>query len=220
MQQTGAEHGFPHAIVGYVDLRAPDALATLDRERAHPRFRGVRQQLHWHENPRYRFASGRDIMDEPAFRAGLAGLGVGGLLFELQVFASQMTDAARLARDFPAVTFVLLHAGMLEDRSPAGWKLWRDGMRLLAAQPNVHVKLSGLGTFEHACSVALWKPVIEETLAIFGAGRCVFGSNFPIEKLWTTYGEIVEVTNECLAALTERERRGVFHDNAQRLYGI
>ena len=131
-----------------------------------------------------------------------------------------MTNAARLARDFPAVTFVLLHAGMLEDRTRAGWKLWRDGMRLLAAQPNVHVKLSGLGTFEHACSAALWKPVIEQTLAIFGAGRCVFGSNFPIEKLWTTYGELVEVTNECLAGLTERERRGVFHDNAQRLYGI
>jgi predicted TIM-barrel fold metal-dependent hydrolase len=220
VQQTGAEHGFPHAIVGYVDLRSPDALATLDRERAHPRLRGVRQQLHWHENPRYRFASRPDIMGEPAFRAGLGALAARGLLFELQVFASQMTAAARLAHDCPAVTFVLLHAGMLEDRSPAGWKLWREGMRLLALNPNVHVKLSGLGTFEHACSVALWKPVIEETLEIFGARRCVFGSNFPIEKLWTTYGDIVAVTSECLAGLTERERRGVFHDNAQRLYGL
>src|SRR5688500_36965 len=74
VQETGAEHGFPHAIVGYVDLRSPDAAGTLDRERAHARLRGVRQQLHWHENPVYRFASQPNVVDDPAFRAGLRAL--------------------------------------------------------------------------------------------------------------------------------------------------
>jgi predicted TIM-barrel fold metal-dependent hydrolase len=131
-----------------------------------------------------------------------------------------MSDAAKLAKDFPGVSFVLLHAGMLEDRSPAGWALWRDGMQKLAACPNVYTKLSGLGTFEHACSVALWQPVVTETLAMFGAGRCLYGSNYPIEKLWTTYDRIMAVMQECTAQLSGAERRAVFHDNAQRIYRL
>lgn len=220
VQSAGDAHGFPHAIVGYADLGAPDLATTLDREAAHAILRGVRQQLHWHENPLYRYAPRPDIMNDAAFRAGMKAVAARGLLFELQVFASQMADASRLAQDFPEVTFVLLHAGMAEDRRPEGWKRWQDGMRLLAARPNVHVKLSGLGTFVRACSVELWKPVIEETLACFGPARCMFGSNFPIEKLWTSYGEIVSVTKTCLAGLSQQDRRAVFHDNAQRVYRL
>jgi len=220
VQSVGDQHGFPHGIVGYADLRAPDVAATLDLERAQTRLRGIRQQLHWHENPQYRFASTPDVVNEPAFRGGMKVLASRGLVFELQVFASQMRDAARLAQGFPDVTFVLLHAGMLDDRSSEGWERWRSGMRLLAMTPNVHVKLSGLGTFTRACSVELWKPVIEETLRMFGPGRCIFGSNFPIEKLWTTYGELVSVTKTCLAGLTAEERRAVLHDNAAKVYRL
>lgn len=220
VQSVGDAHGFPRAIVGYADLSARGLAATLDRQVAHVNLRGIRQQLHWHDKPRYRFAARPDLMNDRAFRAGMKELARRGLLFELQVFAGQMADAARLARDCPDVTFVLLHAGMLEDRSPEGWRLWREGMRRLAANPNVHVKLSGLGTFVRACSVEQWKPVIEDTLALFGPGRCLFGSNFPIEKLWTTYAEVVAVTKACLAGLTQPQRRAVLHDNAQRVYRI
>ena len=220
VQSTHDSHGEPSAIVGYADLRAQDLETTLDRQMAHANLRGIRQQLHWHENPRYRFASRPDLMNDAAFRAGMKQVARRGLLFELQVFTSQMADAARLARDFPDVTFVLLHAGMAEDRSPAGWQRWRDGMRRLAAGHNVCVKLSGLGTFSRSCSVELWKPVIEETIALFAPGRCLFGSNFPIEKLWTSYGDIVSVTRTCLADLSPRELRAVSHDNAQRVYRL
>ena len=131
-----------------------------------------------------------------------------------------MEAAARLVRDFPQVTFVLMHAGMLEDRSPAGWTRWRAGLRALAAAPNVHVKLSGLGTFERACSVDLWGPVIRETVELFGPARCMFGSNFPIEKLWTTYAEVVRVSIECLGGLAAGEQRAVLHDTAARVYRL
>ena len=220
VQSAGDAHGFPSGIVAYADLCDPRVAATLDREQAHARVRGIRQQLHWHENPLYCFAPRPDIMNDKTFRNSMQELAARGLVFELQVFASQMRDAARLARDFPQVTFVLLHAGMLEDRSSEGWQRWREGMRLLAANPNVCVKLSGLGTFTRACSVALWQPVIEETLALFGPARCLFGSNFPIEKLWTSYGEIVAVTKTCLAGLSAHDRRAVLHDNAARIYRI
>ena len=93
-------------------------------------------------------------------------------------------------------------------------------MRKLAACSNVCVKLSGLGTFEHQCSVELWQPVVQETLALFGAGRCMFGSNYPIEKLWTTYDRIIAVMQECTAGLTAPARRAVFYATAQRVYRL
>jgi predicted TIM-barrel fold metal-dependent hydrolase len=109
---------------------------------------------------------------------------------------------------------------MLEDRSLDGWARWRAGMRALAAAPSVHVKLSGLGTFVRACSGELWGPVIRETVELFGPDRCMFGSNFPIEKLWTTYDEVVRVTTECLAGLSADEQRAVLHDTATSVYRL
>jgi predicted TIM-barrel fold metal-dependent hydrolase len=183
-----------------------------------PGLRGIRQQLHWHANPQYRFADRPDLVNDPAWRRGLREVGRRGLLFELQLFADQMADGARLAADLADVPIVLLHAGMLEDRSLHGWGAWRAGMQQLARCPNVSVKLSGLGTFEHRCDADLWRPVVEETLALFGAGRCMFGSNFPVEKLWTSYAQILDVMADCLARLTGRERAAVWHDTAARVY--
>ena len=220
VQSVADRHGFPHAIVGYADLAAPAVGATLDRMSKHPRLRGIRQQLHWHETPLYRFAARPDLMDDPAWRRGLGEVARRGLLFELQVFAGQMEGAARLVRDFPHVTFVLMHAGMLEDRAPEGWARWRAGMRALAAAPNVHVKLSGLGTFERACSGDLWGPVIRETVELFGPSRCMFGSNFPIEKLWTDYRSIVGAVAGALSRLSAPDRDAVFYGNAVRLYRL
>lgn len=220
VQAQGSAHGIAHGIIGYADLASPDLAATLARHVTAANFRGVRQQLHWHANPAYRFASRPDLMNDLAWRRGLALLGERALLFELQVFASQMLDAARLAADFPRQTFVLLHAGMLEDLSSEGWARWRAGMRLLAERPNVLVKLSGLGTFSRRCSAELWGPVVRETLALFGPERSIFGSNFPIESLWTTYGRIVAVMRECVSDRTALERRAIFHDNARAAYRL
>lgn len=220
VQSVADRNGVPQGIVGYADLAAADVAAVLDRERAYKNLRGIRQQLHWHEKPLYRFASRPDLMNDPAWRRGLREVEARGLLFELQVFASQMPDAARLAHACPGLQFVLLHAGMLEDRSQAGWAAWRTGMRALAGCPNVAVKLSGLGTFEHRCSVELWRPVVSETVAMFGPERCLFGSNFPIESLWTTYDRLVAVMRECLDDLAAAAERAIFHDNAARIYRI
>lgn len=220
VQSVADEHGYPHGIVGYADLAAADVAATLDRQLACANLRGIRQQLHWHEKPLYRFAPRPDLMNDAAWRTGLRELERRGLLFELQVFAGQMQDAAKLARDFPGVTFVLLHAGMLEDRSAAGWAAWRRGMQALAACSNVVVKLSGLGTFEHRCTTELWRPVVTETVEMFGTERCLYGSNYPIEKLWTGYDNIVAVMTECLSGLPSDAQRAIFFGNAQRVYRL
>jgi predicted TIM-barrel fold metal-dependent hydrolase len=220
VQSVADRHGFPQGIVGFADLASPAVADILDRQVQSQNLRGIRQQLHWHENPQYRFAARPDAMEDPAWRRGLREVQRRGLLFELQVFASQMPAALGLAHGFPDLTFVLLHAGMIEDRSEAGWALWRRGMTALAGCPNVHAKLSGLGTFDRACSAERWRPVVEATVDLFGPSRCVFGSNFPIEKLWTSYAELVSAMRVSLAKYSRAERQAIMYDNAVRLYRL
>jgi predicted TIM-barrel fold metal-dependent hydrolase len=220
VQHVGDENDMPNAFVGYADLRSDEVEATLDAMLLHRGLRGIRQQLHWHDNRAYRFATRPDLMNDARWQRGLRAVADRHLLFELQVFASQMPDAARLAHDFEDLSFVLLHAGMLEDQSDGGWSLWRDGMRRLADCPNVAVKLSGLGTFIHRCDAAAWAPVIRETVDMFGAERCLFGSNFPIEKLWTDYGLIVDAVAGALDDCTAEQRDAIFHANAARIYRL
>ncbi len=220
VQSVADRHGFPQAFVGYADLQAADVEATLDALSAHRSLRGIRQQLHWHERADYRFAARPDLMNDAGWRRGLRLVARRDLVFELQVFSGQMADAARLARDFADVTFVLQHAGMHEDTSEAGWARWRSGMRGLAQCPNVAVKLSGLGTFVHRCEARDWMPVVRETVALFGPRRCLFGSNFPIEKLWTSYSTIVGTIAGALSDLAPSERDAVFYGNAARIYRL
>ncbi|MBB4301378.1 putative TIM-barrel fold metal-dependent hydrolase [Rhodobium orientis] len=220
VQSIADETGWPHGIVGFVDFFADTAFETLQQHARAPLMRGVRQQLHWHENPQYRFASGPNEMASETFRANLARLPEFGWLFELQVFAPQMADAADLVRAFPQITFVLEHAGMLEDTSDKGRADWREGMKRLAEHPNVHTKLSGLGTFVHQNDPEHIARIFADTVEIFGAERCVWGSNFPIEKLWTDYASLADAARAAVAGLPEASARAILHDNAVKLYGL
>jgi predicted TIM-barrel fold metal-dependent hydrolase len=220
VQSVSDATGWPHANVAHADLADPDVGGLIERLATLPATRGIRQQLHWHKNPQYRFAPRPDVMNDKEWRRGLGMLAEHGLLFELQIFSSQMMDGAQLARSFRDTVFVLEHAGMLEDMSPRGWQLWREGMMALAQCPNVNVKLSGLGTFVHACRADVIGPIVRETVAMFGADRCLYGSNFPIEKLWTDYKTLYQTFRDAIAQLSEKEQAAILHDTAARLYRL
>ncbi|AMJ59704.1 amidohydrolase family protein [Bosea sp. PAMC 26642] len=217
VSQASEESGFPIAIVAYADMRTEDVRPQLDALAQNPRVRGVRMQLHWHENPLYRFASGSDLCRELRLQANINRLADYGYSFDLQVFAQQMEGAAELAFNCPKVTFVLQHAGMLEDLSPEGLDAWREGMAQLAGQPNIVSKLSGLGTFQRRNDPDHIRFVVSETLALFGVERCLFGSNFPIEKLWTTYSELVGAHR---GAVPDSAADHVFSHTARRVYRL
>jgi predicted TIM-barrel fold metal-dependent hydrolase len=218
VQSVADRTGWPHGIVAYADLMAQDVRPELDRLANVPLVRGIRMQLHWHNNPQYRFASHAAVADDPLFRRNLAALPDYGFTFDLQVFAPQMEIAARLAADHPETTFILQHAGMLEDLSDNGREQWRAGMQLLAAQPNVVSKLSGLGTFIHRNDPGHIAWIVRETVALFGAEHCLFGSNFPIEKLWTDYASLVTAYRDAVAGFTPEARAAILHDTAARVY--
>jgi len=220
VQRTAERTGWPHAIVAYADFSADDVRPQLDRLSRYPLVRGARMQLHWHENPQYRFAARPDMPADPRIARNVGHLADYGWTFDLQVFAAQMAYAADLAESCPKVTFVLQHAGMLEDLSPAGRAEWRAGMVQLAACPNVVTKLSGLGTFLHRNDPAHIAHVVGETVGIFGAGRCLFGSNFPVEKLWTSYGALIEAYRDALSRFAPKEQQAILHDTAMSVYRI
>jgi predicted TIM-barrel fold metal-dependent hydrolase len=221
VQRLNDEHGWPQAIVGTADMFDPRARETLARQReASPLLRGTRIQLHWHPDPGRSYAASPDRLLDPTFARNVAELGALGLLFELQLFPPQIADAATLIARTPQTTFVLVHAGMLESGAPEHVSPWRAGLERLAALPNVVVKLSGQGTFVQRVDEPLIGLVAETVLELFGPRRCMFGSNFPIESLWTDYAALLGAWRRCLAALDAASRRDVLSGTARRVYAI
>ncbi|MEK9722720.1 MAG: amidohydrolase family protein [Rhodospirillaceae bacterium] len=218
VSEVHAETGWPHAIVGYADMLADDVRPQLERLAEYPLMRGIRMQIHWHENEMYRFAQDPDLATDPLFRINVAALADFGWSFDLQVFTSQMAGAAALAAACPDVPFILQHAGMPEDRTPEGRAAWRAGLETLAAQPNVNTKLSAFGTFIHRNDPAFIAEVTAETVAVFGPERCLWGSNFPIEKLWTDYASVLRAHRDATAGMDAAARDAIFHDTAARIY--
>jgi predicted TIM-barrel fold metal-dependent hydrolase len=221
VQGVHEHHDWPHAIIGSADMFTPGARAVFERQRAiSPLMRGTRLQLHWHADEQFRYASGPNRMSDPVFRENLAALEDLGWLFELQVFPGQMADAAALVAQFPRTTFVLVHAGMLESTAPAHVEPWRAGLGLLAEHANVVAKLSGQGTFVHRVDEPLIRLVTTTTLELFGPRRCMFGSNFPIESLWTEFPALLSTWLRVLADLDLEARRDVLAATARRVYSL
>ncbi len=220
VQEQAEAHGMIAGIVGFADMTVADARPALDRLRPHALMRGIRHQFHWHRNPLYRFASDPDLCRAPQVQANVARLADYGWSFDLQVFPSQMEGAAELAAACPEVTFILQHAGMREDRSKDGTRLWKDGLKRLADCPNVAVKLSAFGTFIHRNDPAFIEEMIVTTEGIFGADRCMYGSNFPIEKLWTSYADLFAAFREGAKGLSKKKQNAIFNDTAARIYRL
>jgi predicted TIM-barrel fold metal-dependent hydrolase len=212
--------GFPIAIVAYADMLADDVRPQLDALATEPTVRGVRMQLHWHENPLYRFAREPDLARNRTLLRNVARLTEYGWSFDLQVFAGQMAGAAELADACPGVTFVLQHAGMLEDTSVAGVDVWKQAMAVLARRPNIVSKLSGLGTFIRRNDALHIGFVARETIKLFGADRCLFGSNFPIEKLWTSYADLWAAHRAAIAHLSLADQAAITNGTAKRVYKL
>ena len=216
----GRRHKLVNAIVSFADLADPGVGDTLDRQMAVGPVRGVRQQLHWHVNPVFRYQPKPDLMLDPRWSSGLRAVAARGLHFELQVFPSQYTSTLELVDHHPCTTFVLLHAGMPDDVSEDGLRVWVAGLREFASRPNVLVKISGLGTFTRRCDAHEWAPIIERTVDTFGPDRCLFGSNFPIEKLWTDYASLIRAIRAGLSRYSRAEQRAVLGETAIRLYRL
>ena len=217
VQAEADRTGWPMAIVAYTDMTSRRCAQDLKALSDIPNVRGIRHQFHWHENPLYRFAPHADLCEDPQVQTNMKLLADYGFSFDLQVFSHQMSGAAALAESTPKVTFVLQHAGMLEDQTKASRTRWLEGMKMLADCPNVVCKLSGLGTFKHRNDAKHIADQARVALDLFGAERCMFGSNFPIEKLWTSYLKLLKAHMD---AVPQKHQKTVFSETAARVYRL
>ncbi len=218
LQSIADKNGFPHAIVAWVDLSAANAATILERHCGSPNMRGIRQALNGIvTNP----ARHPNLLADPVWAANIGLLKEFNLSFDLQLFASQMADAAAIIRRHPDVQFILCHAGLPMDvAAPAGRDRWRTGMRTLAGLPNVAVKISGFGMFDRGWTTESIRPIVLETIELFGAERSMFGSNFPVDGMMASYDRIWNSFKTLTAPFSDSERRRLYHDNAAEFYRI
>ncbi|MFZ4410134.1 MAG: amidohydrolase family protein [Paracraurococcus sp.] len=230
-------------IVGYADLALGEAVEPVLEAHLRAgggRFRGVRHSAAWDADPI--IGNGHPapgLLARPEFRAGLRRLTALGLAFDLWVFHTQLDEALDLVRACPDTVFILGHCGGPLGYGPYAGKRdavfaqWRAGMAALAGCPNVVVKLGGmmmrLAAYDYGAlamppsSAELaehWKPYILTCIELFGAERCLFESNFPVEKMGIGYGAIWNAFKRLAAGASEGEKRALFAGTAARVYRL
>jgi len=151
---------------------------------------------------------------------GYALLAHYGLSFDLQTPYWHLHEAAELARAFSDTQIILNHTGLPADRSDAGLAAWRQAMRLLAKEANVAVKISGLGQPGQPWTLEATRPIVLDTIAIFGVERCMFASNFPVDKLIADFDTIFSGFKAIVRGFPRADAEKLFHDNAVRFYRL
>ncbi len=220
LQSVADKQGFPHGIVCNADLTGVDVESALKAQKQFPNLRGVRQMLYWDTDPVRQGAPRPDLCNSPDFRRGFSLLEKFGLHFELQVYAGQAAFAVELIKAYPNTPMILVHAGMLTARTQAAIDEWRTALTMMAAFPNLHVKISGLGMYSSGLNLSQARQVIRDVIQIFGVNRTIYGSNFPLEKLHASYEDFFGIYRAVLSEYTDAEQRAVLHDNAMKFYRL
>ncbi len=204
---------FIAGVVGWVDLQAPDIEDRLAALAQFPKLKGFRHIVQGEPDT--------DFLLRPAFLRGIQALAKHGFTYDLLVKPHQLNATIDFVSRFPDQPFVVDHLakpyiekGITEP--------WSDQMKTLAAFSNVSCKLSGMVT---EADHARWQPsdftfYVQHLLAVFGADRLMFGSDWPVCLLAAAYEEVVELLEKQLAGLSTAEQEAIWGGNALRFYGI
>jgi predicted TIM-barrel fold metal-dependent hydrolase len=211
------DHGLPSVVVAQAWLDRDDAAGVLERQAQFPFVRSVRHKPRANASPNDAAPGGTT---DPRWRAGFARLAPLGLRFDLQTPWWHLAEAARLAADFPGTPIILNHTGLPADRSPEGVAGWRAAMATLSRQPNVAVKISGIGQRGAAWTADANRGIVRTVIDLFGIERCMFASNFPVDSLCASFATIFDGFREIVSDLDLQSQRALFRDNAMRIYAI
>ena len=217
LQQT---HGVPNAVVAHAWLHDPQLEDRLMAHAKYPMVKGLRSKPLTADSPTSPFPQGSGSMSDPNWLAGMRQLAARDWSWDLRVPFWHLKEAAKLIAKVPELRIVLNHTGLPWDRSEDGLAHWREGMRALAAMPQVFCKISELGLLHAAWTVESNRRVVVEAIDIFGPSRCMFASNFPVAGLRVGYLAQVLGINELLQYLTVSERQDIFVNNAISFYRI
>jgi L-fuconolactonase len=241
---AGDNVGICAGIVGYCDFRQSDTVdAVLEAHIAAGagRFRGIRQSAGWDPAVVVQTSAvpPRGILADPGFRAGLARLGKHGLSYECSLYFPQLPELAAVARAFPDLPIQANHCagfigiGPYAEAPAETLAAYRAAVRDLASCPNVGVKLGGQampirGFTWHedvlppssGQMAAAWKPIVETCIDAFGPDRCMFESNFPVDKGMGSYVSVWNAFKRLATGYSASEKAALFHDTAARFYRL
>ena len=220
LSQLAHTQRLPTVLVVYAPLNDPGVGKVLEAQIACPLVRGVRFVLSWHEDPRKSFVQRSDYMVDQQWLRGFALLAQFNLSFDLMLYPGQMADAARLAARYPETLILVNHAGSPADRDSEGMSRWRRGLRALAAQPNVRIKISDLVAYDHDWTLESLRPVVLECIEAFGTDRAMFASDFPVAGLHATYDQVFGSFKTIVADLSQAQQTSLFCANALKFYRL
>jgi predicted TIM-barrel fold metal-dependent hydrolase len=232
-------------IVGFADLTLGDRVEPVleaNIRAAGGRFRGVRHSAAWDASEvigNSRTAGGPHLFQQAEFRAGFGRLTALGLSLDAWVFHPQLADVVDLARAFPSANIISVHGGgplgygPYEGKRDEVFKTWKAGITELARCPNVTMKLGGmmmrLAAYDYRTAAgpptsaelaALWRPYIEPCIELFGADRCMFESNFPVDKMGVGWAALWNAFKRIAAGATAAEKLALFSGTARRVYRL
>ncbi|MFN0298779.1 MAG: amidohydrolase family protein [Burkholderiales bacterium] len=247
MSASGAygERALCAGIVGHADLCLGERVKPVLE--AHSlagggRFRGVRYISAWHVDPAARGSLANPpphVLADPMFRAGFAQLAPLGLSFDAWMYHTQLPELVALAQAFPETTIVLNHTGGAIGIGPYAGKRdevladWRTRIKEVACCPNVFIKLGGMGMrmfgFDFATGerppssqslAASWRPYFESCIEAFGAERCMFESNFPVDKGSCSYAVLWNAFKRVASGASGSEKQALFSGTASKAYRL
>jgi L-fuconolactonase len=231
-------------IVGFADLRlgaAVDAVLSAQVAAGKGRLRGIRNSAARHPDFKHGVLPRpvEQLYADAEFRRGYARLEQHGLSFDAWIYHPQLSDVVALAAAFPNIPLVLDHiggvlgAGPYEDRRTAALQEALPLLRQLAELPNVAVKFGGLGTPVFGFNFCLqptppssqvladaWRPFFDPVIELFGPHRCMFESNFPVDRAAAGYGVVWNAFKRLAAGASQEDKAMLFHDTAARVYRL
>lgn len=212
LQAMADETGWPHGIVGDARLQHQDVEGVLEQHVEYPNFRGLRD-----------FAEG-DYLVDPNFHRGYSLLEKYNLVYDLDCTWENMHKAADMARKFPNIILILDHAGFPQDRTDEYFANWMKGMRTLGQVENAVIKISGLGMGDQMAG-KVWtvdsiRPYVHGCIEAFGVERSFFGTNWPVDKMYSAYSALVDAYRELISEFSPDEQAALFSANAERIYRI
>jgi predicted TIM-barrel fold metal-dependent hydrolase len=231
------------AIVGSVDFALGDRVAPVLEAHIQAgggRFRGIRGRTSWHEDPTiHKLPTPKDVLTDPATFAAIRQIGKLGLLLDLWVFHTQLDDAIALARSFPDLPIIVNHVGgplgigSYRTRRDEVFVYWMQRIETLASLPNITMKVGGLAMrytgfdfHERARPpasdelVEAWQPYVDTCIQAFGPDRCMFESNFPVDKAMCSYPVLWNAFKKLAVQYTSGEKTALMSGTAARVYKI
>ena len=216
---TEAAKGFPQGIVAFCNLAGPDAMEVIEQHGRFPNLCGIRQ-IAGRSPVEDAVTRSNELLENSVWIMNLAKLAEYGLSFDLQLVPHQLRQVKTVLANIPELKVALCHCGSPFDQTEAGLAHWKTGITELAELPNVYCKLSGFGMFNHGWSAASIRPIALHAIEAFTPGRCMFGSNFPVDSLYARYADIWTAYNDITGGFSDSERQQLFAGTARRFYAI